>query len=213
MMKRVGLILIGTLFAVGCGQTSSPSIPSSTDLVGSVSSSNAKSVSTLATSPLQAQGQLRVGFGFNGTVSGFPTGEVFLSGGGSYDRAANLVASAGGFRCLQDVLQGPLSTSINPNDPGACRAGEGVRWDTAELVPSTTFKCTGAAGETLKTAVTGDKTVVLQADFYRASDGNDESFTAKIIVSEGDIAADFPGANLWVEKVGCGTARAVNFSR
>jgi hypothetical protein len=213
MMKRVGLILIGTLFAVGCGQTSSPSIPSSTDLVGSVSSSNARSVSTLATSPLQAQGQLRVGFGFNGTVSGFPTGEVFLSGGGSYDRAANLVASAGGFRCLQDVLQGPLSTSINPNDPGACRAGEGVRWDTAELVPSTTFKCTGAAGETLKTAVTGDKTVVLQADFYRASDGNDESFTAKIIVSEGDIAADFPGANLWVEKVGCGTARAVNFSR
>jgi hypothetical protein len=154
-----------------------------------------------------------VGFGFNGTVSGFPTGEVFLSGGGSYDRAANLVASAGGFRCLQDVLQGPLSTSINPNDPGACRAGEGVRWDTAELLPSTTFKCTGAAGETLKTAVTSDKTVVLQADFYRASDGNDESFTAKIIVSEGDIAADFPGANLWVEKVGCGTARTVNFSR
>jgi hypothetical protein len=213
MMKKVGLILIGTLFAVGCGQTSSPSIPSSTDIVGSVSSSSTKSVSTPVTSPLQAQGQLRVGFGFNGTVSGFPTGEVFLSGGGSYDRAANLVASAGGFRCLQDVLQGPLSTSINPNDPGPCRAGEGVRWDTAALLPSTTFKCTGAAGETLKTAVTSDKTVVLQADFYRASDGNDESFTATIIVSEGDIAADFPGANLWVEKVGCGTAQAVNFSR
>jgi len=211
MMKKVGLILIGTLFAVGCGQTSSPSTPSSMDTVDSVSSSSKKSVST-TTSPVQALGQLRVGFGFNGTVKGFPTGEVFLSGGGSFDPLANLVASAGGFRCLQDVLQGPLSTSINPNDPGACRAGEGVRWDTAELLSSTTFKCTGAAGETLKTAVTGDKTVVLQADFYRAGDGNDESFTGKIIVSEGDIAADFPGANLWVEKVGCGTA-TVNFNR
>jgi hypothetical protein len=214
MMKKVGLILIGTLFVVGCGQTSSPSVPSSTAMVESVSSSSTKSaVSTPTTSPSQAQGQLRVGFGFNGTVSGFPTGKVFLSGGGSYDRTANLVASAGGFRCLEDVLQGPLSTSINPTDPGPCRAGEGVRWDTAELLPSTTFKCTGAASEALKTAVTGDRTVVLKADFYRASNGNDESFTAKIIVSDGDIAPDFPGVNLWVEGVGCGTAQAVNFSK
>ena len=154
-----------------------------------------------------------MGFGFNGTVSGFPTGKVFLTGGGSYDRSANGADSAGGFRCLEDVLQGPLSTSINPNDPGPCRAGEGVRWDTASLLASTTFKCTGAASETLKTAVTSDKTVVLQADFYRASNGNDESFTGKIIVSEGDIAPDFPGVNLWVERVGCGTAQAVNFSQ
>jgi hypothetical protein len=156
---------------------------------------------------------MRVGFGFNGTVSGFPTGEVFLSGGGAYDRTANLVNSAGGFKCLQDVLQGPLSTSINPDDPGPCRAGEGVRWDTAALLPATTFKCTGAASEALKTAVTGTNTVVLQGDFYRAGNGNDESFTAKIIVSDGDIAPDFPGVNLWVERVGCGTARAVNFSK
>ena len=35
---------------------------------------------------------------------------------------------------------------------------------------------------------------------------------AKIIVSDGDIASDFPGVNLWVERVGCGTAQAVNFS-
>ena len=97
-----------------------------------------------------------------------------------------------------------ISTSINPDDSGPCRAGEGVRWDTAALLASTTFKCTGAASEALKTAVTSDKTVVLQADFYRASNGNDESFTAKMIVSDGDIASDFPGVNLWVERVGCG---------
>jgi hypothetical protein len=214
MLKKTGIILVGTLFVVACGQTSSPSSPSPTPLVASSLSSSGRSVvPTPATSPLSLQGQLRVGFGFNGTASGFPTGEVFLTGGGSYDRTANRVDSAGGFRCLQDVLQGPLSASINANDPGPCRAGEGVRWDTAALLPSTTFKCTGAASEALKTAVTSDKTVVLQADFYRAGDGNDESFTAKIIVSDGDIAADFPGANLWVERVGCGTARAVNFSK
>jgi len=211
MVKKVGLILIGTLFVVGCSQTSSPSGPSSASLVESVPSSSADSTAPNA-SPLNAQGQLRVGFGFNGTVSGFPTGQVFLSGGGSFNRTSNLVASGGGFRCLADVLQGPLSTSINPNDPGPCLTGEGVRWDTASLLPSTTFKCTGAASETLKTAVTGDRTVVLQADFYRASNGNDESFTGKIIVSDGDIAPDFPGANLWVERVGCGTAQ-VNFSK
>ena len=199
MMNKVAAILIGTLFVVACGQKSSPSSPSSTAL-GTSSPS------------LQAQAEPRVGFGFNGVVSGFLTGKVFLTGGGAYDRTTNFVHSGGGFKCLEDVLQGPLSTSINPDDPGPCRGGEGVRWDTAALLPSTTFKCTGAASETLKTAVTSNKTVVLQADFYRASNGNDESFTAKIIVSDGEIAPDFPGSNLWVERVGCGTA-VVNFSR
>jgi len=210
MVKKVAVILIGTLFMVACGQKSLPASPSST-AVGASSSSSSDSPTSATVGP-QAQGQSRVGFGFNGTVSGFLTGKVFLTGGGAYDRAANLVHAAGGFSCLEPVLQGPLSTSINPNDPGPCLTGEGVRWDTASLVPSTTFKCTGAAGEKLKTAVTSDHTVVLQADFYRAGDGNDESFTGKIIVSDGDIAQDFPGVNLWVEKVGCG-ATVGNFSR
>jgi hypothetical protein len=60
----------------------------------------------------------------------------------------------------------------------------------------------------LKPASTGDGRVVLQADFYRAGDGNDESFTAQMIVSETDIA---PGVNLWVQGVGCGKA-IVHFS-
>jgi hypothetical protein len=88
-----------------------------------------------------------------------------------------------------------------------CLAGEGVRWDTVEVLPSTTFKCTGAAGEMLKTATTDDTTVVLQADFYRAGDGIDESFTAQMIVSSGDIAPDLGGTqNVWIQGVGCGTA-------
>jgi hypothetical protein len=146
-------------------------------------------------------------FGFNGTVSGFPTGVVTVTGGGAYDLTSSFVQSAGGFRCQQDVLQGPLSMSINPADPGPCLAGEGVRWDTAGLLTSTNFKCTGALAEALKPARTTDRTVVLQGDFYRAGDGNDESFTAQMIVSEDDIAPeDFPGVNLWVQGVGCGTA-------
>jgi hypothetical protein len=152
-------------------------------------------------------GQGNSAFGFNGSVSGFPTGAVFVSGGGAYAPATDFVHSGGGFRCLEDVLQGPLSVSINPDDPDPCLAGQGVRWDTAELLTSTKFKCTGGAAEAAKTATTSDTTAVLQADFYRAGDGNDESFTAQMIVSATDIAPDIPGLqNLWVQGVGCGTA-------
>jgi len=50
------------------------------------------------------------------------------------------------------------------------------------------------------------------ADFYRQGDGNDESFTAKMIVSNSDLAADIPGVqNVWIQGVGCGSA-TVNFN-
>jgi len=64
----------------------------------------------------------------------------------------------------------------------------------------------------LKPATTDAHTAVLLADFYRAGDGNNESFTAQIIVADRDIAPDIPGVqNLWVQGVGCGTA-IVNFN-
>jgi hypothetical protein len=135
-----------------------------------------------------------------------------VSGGGTFDLASGFVKSSGGFSCLEDVMQGPLSLSINPDDPGPCLAGQGVRWDTASLLPGTTFKCTGAATEPLKPATTDATTVVLAADFYRAGDGNDESFTAQMIVSETDLAPEITGLqNLWVQGVGCGDA-IVHFS-
>jgi len=144
------------------------------------------------------------GFGFNArTVAGFPSGEVFLTGGGTFDLSTGSAASGGGFRCTSDVRQGPLT---------GCLAGEGVRWDTAALLSGTTFKCTGAVNEALKPATTGEDTVVLQADFYRAGDGDDESFTANMIVSAGDIAGDVDGVqDVWVQGVGCGSA-LVHFS-
>ena len=149
-------------------------------------------------------------FGFNSTnISGFPTGAARLTGGGAFNLATVFVKSAGGFQCLEDVNQGPLT---------GCQAGQGVRWDTATLLASTTFKCTGAASEPLKTANTSPgnttpDTVVLLADFYRAGDGNDESFTGKMIVSTHDLDPETPGIqNVWIEKIGCGTA-VVNFNQ
>ncbi len=69
-----------------------------------------------------------------------------------------------------------------------------------ELHRSTTFKCTGSAAEPLKTATTDENTVVLPADSYRADDGNDESFTAQMIVSDDDIAPDITGIqNVWIQ--------------
>ena len=205
MMKFSIVVLFGSLALVGCSNTN-PVNPESTTSAASAGLTAPSSTATAVHPSPDA------GFGFNGVVSGFLTGRVFVSGGGAFDLASRFVKSSGGFSCLLSVFQGPLSTSKNPNDPGPCLQGQGVRWDTAELLTETMFKCTGAAGETLKSASTGDKRVVLLADFYRAGDANDESFTAQMIVSEDGIAPnDFPGANLWVQGVGCGQA-TVHFS-
>jgi hypothetical protein len=146
-----------------------------------------------------------VGFGFAAPdVSGFPAdhGSVALTGGGAFklNPAAGSVHAGGGFSCTSDA-----STAFFTG----CLSGEGVRWDTDQLLPSTNIKCTGSAGESLKPVSTSADTVVLKADFYRAGDGIDESFTAQMIVSTRDIAPDIQGfQNVWVQGVGCGTAMA-----
>jgi hypothetical protein len=140
-----------------------------------------------------------VGFGFQASdVSGFPTGSVSLTGGGAFNLSTSTVHAGGGFSCTHEVDQLFLA---------GCLQGQGVRWDTASVLPTTTFKCTGAVGEAPKPATTGQDTVVLQADFYRAGDANDESFSAQMIVSTQDIAGDIQGVqNVWVQGVGCGSA-------
>jgi hypothetical protein len=151
-----------------------------------------------------ASSEARNAFGFNSTnIAGFPNGKVTLTGGGAYVPGTNFAQSGGHFLCTESVLQGPLN---------GCLAGQGIRWDTAGLLTSTTLKCTGAASEPLKTATTDNTTVVLAADFYRQGDGNQESFTAKMVVSENDIAPDIEGVQtVWVQGVGCGTGIA-NFN-
>jgi len=144
----------------------------------------------------------QVGFGFNATeIKGFPTGAVSLTGGGSYNPGTGSANPGGSFRCTSDVGQGPLN---------GCLAGEGVRWDTAALLPTTTFKCTGSSTEPLKTAMTDADTAVLRADLYRAGDGVHESFTALMIVSADDMAPDVDGVqNVWIQGVGCAPAIAM----
>jgi hypothetical protein len=147
----------------------------------------------------------QVGFGFNGAA-----GVVTLTGGGSFGpaTASNIVpsdtraAAGGGFRCTENVNAGPLAN---------CEAGDGVRWDAVQLLASTTFRC--SATDIVRAASTTNRTAILIADFYRAGDGNEDSFTAQMIVSEDDIAVDLPGVqNLWIQGVGCGAA-VVTFSR
>ncbi len=86
-----------------------------------------------------------------------------------------------------------------------------MRWDTAALLASTLFQCTGS--DAVKTAFTGDKAVVLLADFYRQGDGNIESFTAKMIVSDADLDPVAPGVqNVWIQGIGCATNAVTSFN-
>ena len=113
-------------------------------------------------------------------------------------------AHAGGsFSCVSQVNQGPLA---------GCLAGRVSGGTARRSCRRRRSKCTGAATEALKTASTSAQTVVLQADFDRAGDGNDESFRANMIVSAVDIAPDITGVqDVWVQGVGC-TDALVNLS-
>jgi len=152
-----------------------------------------------------------VGFGFqSGDVTGFGPGIVSLTGGGSYDpsTATNDVSDApvghgnGGFSCLNTVDRLNLL---------GCETGQGVRWDTEQLLASSPFKCNPA--EVARTAFTDAHTVVFKADFYRAGDANEESFRAPMIVADHDLDDQLDGVqNVWIQGVGCGTGK-VNFSQ
>jgi hypothetical protein len=140
------------------------------------------------------------GFGFNGDIT-VATNAASLSGGGSFDPDAGFLKAGGGFRCNATIAAGPLA---------GCQAGEGVRWHADELLASSGFKCIGS--ESLKTAFTGVGVVVMKADFYRAGDGNNASFSANMFVSDHDLDPDVDGIqNLWIQVVGCGDAN-VNIS-
>jgi hypothetical protein len=148
------------------------------------------------------------GFGFNASdISGI-SGSVRLTGGGSFS-LPDFIHSGGGFRCVETVNKGPFALS-NHGEAG-CQAGEGVRWDAKELLSSTQFKCFGA--DTPNTATTGDQTVVMKSDFYKASNGVNESFSdVPMIVSAVDLRPDLDGSqNVWIAGVGCGSA-LVHFS-
>jgi hypothetical protein len=71
----------------------------------------------------------------------------------------------------------------------------------------------GTAFEAVKTAFTGDKTVVLVSDFHRQGDGDVASFTAKMIVSDSDLDPVAPGVqNVFLQGIGCATDAVISFN-
>lgn len=158
----------------------------------------------LGTIESQVSGATDQAFGFNASViSGFPRGRALeMTGGGDFDLEGRVIKSGGSFKCLSDIsIPGPFA---------GCAAGEGVRWEAVALLDSTTFRC--RILDEVKTAFTGDKIAVLVSDFYREADGNVESFTAKMIVSDSDLDPLLPGVqNVWVQEIGCATDAVVSF--
>jgi len=138
-------------------------------------------------------------FNFNAlTVSGIGTGEARIAGGGQYDPVSGTVKAGGSFRVTQDINAGPLA---------GLKAGEGVKWDADEVVRSFDIKCTGAEG--VRTVFSGPNTVIMNADFYRAGDGDNASLHAVMFVSIDDQDAGIAGTQtVWIQGIGCGEALA-----
>ena len=137
-------------------------------------------------------------FNFNApSVSGFANAEVFITGGGTFDPVAGVVKAGGAFHVLQDITVGPLA---------GVKAGETVRWDSDVIVPSFGIRCNGA--EAARTVSTDDNTVVMNADVYRAGDGNNASLHVIMFVSAEDEDGGLTGnQTVWIQGVGCGAAQ------
>ena len=123
-------------------------------------------------------------------------GAIEITGGGTVNSQTGTQRAGGQFRALQDITSGPLS---------GLRAGDGVRWEVAEFLPSTLFKCVGA--EVGQTVTASPNTVVAKALFFTRGDGNQASFSANVFVSTDDQDPLQPGVqNIWIQGVGCSEA-------
>lgn len=200
------LVALSAFALVGCSQSTTPNNP----LAGvSAPTPNASFASATPIAPddpaqdsqgedlgvggIRARHSIRIHFT---TISGAPTGEALLQGGGSFDPVSGVVKASGQFHVVRDINQGPLS---------GLKAGEELRWEAVQELRSTGFKCAGGT-EALKTAVTDDNTLVVSAHFFRETDELNP-LTANLFISTDDEAADLPGIqNVWVQGLGCGDA-------
>jgi len=129
----------------------------------------------------------------------FPTvivGSVEINGGGTVNPQTGTQRAGGQFRALQDITAGPLN---------GLKAGDGVRWEVTDFLPSTLFKCVGA--EVAQTVTASPNTVVAKALFFTRGDGNVASFSANVFISTDDQDPLQPGVqNIWIQGVGCAEA-------
>ncbi len=120
-------------------------------------------------------------------------GGASLAGGGSFDPGTGRLQVRGTLRLPGGVVDGPLA---------GLRAGERVRWEGANILPSASYTA-GAGAE--RSAVTDGASLVLHAEFFPAGGGGTRR--AKMILATADLDPDAPGTqNLWIEGLGCGTA-------
>src|SRR5262249_22162670 len=98
-------------------------------------------------------GRQRIGFSIEGDIVSRSGQGIHLTGGGSFDpsTASNTAGDDtkghgnGSFSCDSDFPTGRFA---------GCLTGQGVRWDSEQLLRSSGFTC-GFPGETGKTATTG----------------------------------------------------------
>ena len=82
-----------------------------------------------------ARASAPVGFSFHSpNITGISTGSAFLTGGGAFDPAGATVHAGGGFRCTNTIAGAPFA---------GCQTGQGVRWDTAAVLPVVTARASG----------------------------------------------------------------------
>ncbi|HKA25393.1 MAG TPA: hypothetical protein VKF80_10465 [Candidatus Eisenbacteria bacterium] len=150
-------------------------------------------VSTLAAPLSTAHAQ-------NGRILDFPlvtVGAIEIRGGGTINPQTGTLRTGGQFRAVQDITAGPLA---------GLKAGDGVRWQAAEFLPSAPFKCDGS--EPAQTVTAGPNTFVMHVLFFTRGDGNDASFQANVFVSTTDQDPLASGVqNIWIQGVGCAEAQ------
>ena len=198
-------IVLAAFSLVGCSQATSPNHPLAGVSAPTPNASFASATGGASAEPAQDpdddssvggirnRRSIRIHFT---SISGAPTGEALLQGGGSFDPVSGVVKASGQFHVVRDINQGPLS---------GLKAGEELRWVAVQALRSTGFKCAGGA-ELLKTAVTDDNTLVLSAHFFRETDELNP-LTASLFISADDEALDLTGIqNTWVQGLGCGDA-------
>jgi hypothetical protein len=122
-------------------------------------------------------------------------GKVELTGGGTVDARTGFQTTGGGFRVLQDISEGPLA---------GLKAGDGVRWEAAEFLPSTSFS---VGSDPAKTVASDHDTYVMKVLFY-TSDSHAAPLIANVFVSGKDKDPDQPGMqNVWIQGIGFGETR------
>jgi len=123
-------------------------------------------------------------------------GAIEITGGGTVNPQTGTQRTGGQFRALSDITAGPLN---------GLRAGDGVRWEVTDFLPSTLFKCVGA--EVAQTVTESPNTIVAKVAFFTRADGNVASFSANVFISTDDQDPLQPGIqNIWIQGVGCADA-------